>query len=95
MVPNPKYIAFKESVAWTLRVVYLDKPPINGPIVVRLLMYLNPKMDATNVIKPVMDAIQLAGVVRKDKQIRDGSFHREDQKKGKDDEISIYIQEEK
>lgn len=93
-VPNPKYTAFKNSVAMCLRAVQLDKPPIKRPAV-RLFIHLNPRMDASNIIKPVFDAIQLAGVVQDDLHICDGSFHREDRKKGNDDQISIYVLEKK
>ncbi len=89
------YKGFKESVAWALRAEHLDKPPIEGSVSVRLLMYLNADMDAANVIKPVLDAIELARVVKNDKQIRTFWFHREDTEKGEDDWIGIMIQEVK
>jgi len=90
---NPEYKAFKESVAWAVRVEVLDKPPISGPVQVRLFMELNPGMDAANIIKPVLDAIQLAGAIANDKQVRTFSFHREDSKPGEWDKIGIAVKE--
>ena len=92
---NPEYKGFKDSLAWALRAEQRDKPPMEGSVSVRLFMYLNAKMDAANVVKPVLDAIELARVVKNDKQIRTCWFHREDTEKGEDDWIGIMIQEVK
>ena len=92
---NPAYKAFKESVAWVLRIEQKDTPPITGRVCVRLFLELNPDMDATNIIKPVLDAIQLAGAINNDKQIRTFGLYREDQAAGEEDLIGIIVQEMK
>ena len=90
---NPAYKAFKESVAWVLRIEQENMPPIKGPVCVRLFLELNPKMDAQNVIKPVLDAIQLSCAIVNDKQIRTFSFYREDREARGEDRIGIIVQE--
>jgi len=90
---NPAYKAFKESVAWVLRIEQEDMPSIEEPVSVRLFLELNPKIDAQNVLKPVFDALQLAGVIKNDRQIRIFSCYREDWGAGKDDRIGIIVQE--
>jgi len=92
---NPEYQAFKESVAWVLRKQHLDNPPVKGPVCVRLFIELNPGMDAQNILKPVFDALELAGVIKNDRQIRTFSCYREDRTAKEEDRIGILIQEMK
>jgi len=81
-IPNKDYQTFKESIAWTCR-QWAEGQSFNGPVSVRLLLALNPRMDA----------LQLAGVIRNDRQVRQFSFYREDRKKGEDDRIDIFVRE--
>ena len=90
---NPEYKAFKEGVAWILRIEQKDTPPIEGPVCVRLFLELNPDMDAQNVLKPVFDALELADVIKNDRQIRTFSCYREDRAAGEDDRIGIIVKE--
>lgn len=87
---NPEYKGFKESVAWTCK-MHLEH--FEGPVCVRLSMELNPKMDAQNVLKPVFDALQLARVIKNDKQIRFFSCYREDRGPKEEDSIGITVQD--
>jgi Holliday junction resolvase RusA-like endonuclease len=87
---NVDYKAFKESVAWAVR-PHAER--FQKPVSVRLLMILNPRMDAQNVIKPVLDALQLAEVIADDRQVRHLSFYREDAKAKEDDSIGIFVRE--
>lgn len=86
------YQAFKESVAWACK-PHLER--FKGSVSVRLFMELNPRMDAQNIIKPVLDALELAGVIDNDKQVRRFSFYREDRTAKKEDLIVITVQEVK
>jgi len=90
---NPAYKAFKESVAWVLRIEQEDMPSIEEPVSVRLFLELNPKMDAQNVLKPVFDALELAGVIKNDRQIRTFSCYREDWGMEEEDRIGIIVKE--
>ena len=90
---NPAYKAFKESVAWVCRIEQRGGPPSEDPVSVRLFLELNPKMDAQNVLKPVFDALELAGVIKNDRQIRAFSCYREDRAAGEDDRIGIIVKE--
>lgn len=86
---NEDYRAFRESVAWTVK-AHAEAFP--GPVSVRLFLELNPRMDAQNVIKPVLDALQDAGVLKDDRQVQRLSFYRED-RKGSEDTIGIIVTE--
>jgi len=87
---NEDYQAFKESVAWALR-PHAER--FQGPVSVRLSIILNPRMDAQNVIKPILDALQLAEVIKDDRQVRQLSFYREDAKAKEQDSIGIIVNE--
>lgn len=91
-VSNPEYRAFKESVAWTCKAhgEYFD-----CPVSVRLHLILNPRMDAQNVVKPVLDALEIAGVIHNDRQVRRFYFDREDRGLGEEDRITITVTEVK
>ena len=93
-VSNPEYRAFKESLAWDCK-KWADGQSFQGPVSVRLLLILNPRMDAQNVIKPVLDALEIAGVIRNDRQVRQFGFYRTDRKRGEDDRIDIFVTEAK
>lgn len=90
LIPNKDYKAFKESVAWTCKAHYEH---FEGSVSVRLFMELNPRMDAQNVIKPVLDALEIAGIIKNDKQVRTFSFYRGDRKPKEEDRIGILVQE--
>ena len=90
LIPNKGYKSFKESVAWVLK---SHVEHFKGPVSVRLFMELNPRMDAQNVIKPVLDALELAGVIDNDKQVRTFSFYREDRGAKEEDRIGIIVSE--
>lgn len=93
-VSNPEYRAFKDSLAWACRTaIMVEQEFFDGPVCVRLLLVLNPRMDAQNVVKPVLDALELAGVITNDRQVRQFGFYREDRAKGEDDRIDIFVRE--
>jgi Holliday junction resolvase RusA-like endonuclease len=90
---SKEYQAFKEALAWTLR-SRLER--FAGPVNVRLWAVLGPQMDTDAIIKPALDALQLAGVLENDKQVRHICVHREDRKKGEsEDRIGFYVTEAK
>ena len=87
------YKTFRDSMAWTLR-AHAERFP--GPVSVRLFVVLGAQMDTDVIIKPALDALQLAGVVTNDRQVRHVCVHREDRKKGeKDDRIAFFVSEAK
>jgi len=87
---NADYQAFKESVAWAVR---SHAETFTGPVSVHLSMLLNARMDATNIIKPVLDALELAGVVKNDKQVRQLHVVRENAKSKQSDWLCIMVTE--
>jgi Holliday junction resolvase RusA-like endonuclease len=88
---SAEYRAFKESLAWALR---SHAERFTGPVSVRLLAVLGPQMDSDAIIKPALDALQLAGVLGNDRQVRQLSVYREDRAKGEtEDRIGFFVSE--
>jgi Holliday junction resolvase RusA-like endonuclease len=88
---SDEYRAFKDSLAWTLKA---HAECFSGPVSVRLFVVLIAQMDTDAIIKPCLDALQLAGVVDNDRQVRHICVHREDRKKGEtEDRIGFYVTE--
>ncbi|GAF67900.1 unnamed protein product, partial [marine sediment metagenome] len=86
---DPNYKAFKISMAWELS---LKMETFTGPVSVRLTLELNKKMDTDSVIKPCLDALEEAGVVKNDKQVRIINVFRKD-RTGDLDEITFNVRE--
>ena len=84
------YRAFKESLGWAI-LPHVEQFP--GPVSVRLTMVLNARMDATNIIKPVLDALQTTGVVKNDSQVRQLHVVRENAKPKQGDWLCIMVTE--
>jgi Holliday junction resolvase RusA-like endonuclease len=91
-VPNKDYQAFKESIAWVCKA---HGEFFDCPVSVRLHLVLNPRIDAQNVVKPVLDALEIAGIIKNDRQVRRFQFHRDDCGPKEDDRIAIYVTEMK
>jgi len=87
---NESYQAFKESLIWQIR-PYAEQFP--GPVAVRITMILNSRIDASNIIKPVLDALQAAGVVKNDKLVQKMQWTRENAKPKQDDWLCITVTE--
>jgi Holliday junction resolvase RusA-like endonuclease len=68
------YEAFMDSITWVCKANF---PKFEGPVSVRLFMVLNRKTDAQAVIKPCLDALELAGVIDNDRQVTHFSYYRE------------------
>jgi len=89
---SDNYRAFKDSMVWTLKA---HQEHYSGPVHVRMYLVLNPRMDAQNVVKPCMDALEQAGVIDNDRQVRSFSFYREDRKAKDEDVIGFIVTEMK
>lgn len=88
-----EYRAFKDALTWTLKAHFEH---FTGPVSVRLFAVLGPKMDSGAIIKPALDALQVAGIVDNDRQVRHICVQREDRKKGEtEDRICFFIDEVK
>lgn len=87
---NEEYQAFKEGIAWVCKG---HRAVFEGPVGVRLFLLLNPRMDAQNIIKPVLDGLELAGVIKNDRQVRRLSIYREDRQLKEEDTIGIIVTE--
>ena len=80
------YKKFKESIAKVI-------PPakIDGYVDMKIVVSLWKIADTDNIIKPVQDALQLAGAIENDKFIRDILIKRKYHKRGEPDEIEISL----
>lgn len=74
MYPNRDYQVFKETVAWEIRAAMGYCPPWpfpwEGPVGIRIHAVLPRGRDVDNILKPILDAAELAGVVVTDNQFR-------------------------
>lgn len=71
-VNNSKYTKFKESLAWEMKVAKLmhkDGSKENYEGEVYLGLHVHTRYDADSLIKPVMDALQMAHIIKDDKQV--------------------------
>jgi len=90
---SEEYKAFKDSLAWTLKAHFEH---FTGPVNVRLFVVAGPQMDSDAIIKPALDALEIAGIVDNDRQVRHICVHREDRKKNEtEDRIGFYVTEAK
>jgi Holliday junction resolvase RusA-like endonuclease len=84
------YEAFMDSITWVCKANF---PKFEGPVSVRLFMVLNRKTDAQAVIKPCLDALELAGVIDNDRQVTHFSYYRETARANQQDSIGIAVTE--
>jgi len=58
-------------------------------------MSIHPAMDSDAILKPLFDALEDAGILRNDNQIRDYAVNRENKKRGEPDRVIVIVEEEK
>ena len=88
---SPEYRAFKESLVLA---VMPHVEVFTGPVYVRLVLQLRARLDMQNILKPVLDALELAGVLQNDRQVRHLVMRRETMPKGGADWIAITVLKE-
>ena len=64
--PNPRYVAFKADLAWTIRLAALGVRLV-APRVTFLMDA--PRLDVDALVKPVLDAVQESGLVANDRAV--------------------------
>jgi Holliday junction resolvase RusA-like endonuclease len=64
--PNPAYLKFKECLAWYVRIAS-DGARLSAPRVDFLVDA--PRLDVDALVKPVLDSIQLSGLVGNDSKV--------------------------
>jgi len=98
-VPVPS----KANVSWTndavrqLRDQYGPRPPLTGPVAVRYRIVLRDgrsEGDADNYMAATNDALQKAGVLANDRQIRCGQFSKEYDRENARVELTIHAIQE-
>ncbi len=78
--PDPDYVAFKEALGWAVKEAMGWCPPWPYPLrdqvdlVARCTVH--PRMDPANLLKPIQDVLQSAGVVLDDNQFRRSTAER-------------------
>lgn len=84
-----EYKAFKESLAYTLRAQKV--PQFESPSVM-IAATLPARFDHMNLVDPVCDALELAGVVENDNDLADVHILKPDRhKRGEDSHIVLFI----
>lgn len=72
--PNPDYQVFKDTLAWEIKAAMGYCPPwpfpFKGPVKIRVDATLPAAMDVANIMKPLLDAVAIAGAVLTDNQFR-------------------------
>lgn len=94
--PRQPYANFKKALAWEIKIamgVCTPWPyPIKGPVKIRISATLPPRMDLDNVIKPILDAAQLAGAVENDHSFTHMEVNRiKTTRRGQDSMIELWI----
>ncbi len=88
--PNTKYKAFKDGLAWMMRArmrVGLFET-ITGPVSVLITHRSN--FDIDNLTKPILDALEDAGVIENDRNVR--RLHVESERKGRGELDGIVVE---
>ena len=86
---SPEYRAFKESLAWTFAAA--SGPLLAGPVEVSISLVTN--FDIDNLLKPVLDSLQTAGVISNDNQVKELHVWKERRGRKGQDQITIGVQE--
>jgi hypothetical protein len=73
------------------RVCKAKLPKYAGPVSVRLFMVLDPRTNAQAMIKPCLAALEQAGVITSDRQVKHFSFYRESARAQEQDSIGIAV----
>jgi len=89
MVANPAYKKFKESMAAEF-MNHAER--FDGPVHVSVRMILNARMDSDSILKPLFDALELAGIVSNDNKIRSYAVNRENKKRGEPDRVVVIVE---
>jgi Holliday junction resolvase RusA-like endonuclease len=95
MIANPKYTAFKERMAWAIKMDMIGQRylPFEGRTRLCLQVSIPPRMDVTAIIKAACDAVQLSGAIADDNQIDILSVERAGKSEGKISTIVFEIEE--
>jgi hypothetical protein len=84
--PDPDYLAFKRVLFCEIRAAMGHCTPwpypFLGPVELEVRCWIHPKMDPANLLKPIQDVLQLAGVVLDDNQVRRATAERAGVSKG-------------
>jgi len=75
-IANNRYLNFKNSLAWAVKAAAMRNPIEmavlrRAAVHVRLELVLPANMDTDAVVKPCLDALQVAGVVENDNQVKE------------------------
>lgn len=84
---NPKYRAFKESMA----LAFLGKGMAYGDVHLEIAMRINALMDSDSILKPLFDSLQEGGVLENDRQVRSYTVRRENRGREEPDSLEIEV----
>ena len=91
---NPGYKGFQSGLIWLLMVHNLEKRTMDGSVRVHMDLTIDKARDIDSLIKPVLDCIEQAHVIRNDNQICRLLVTKMKKAKRKDeDKIALRIEE--
>jgi Holliday junction resolvase RusA-like endonuclease len=85
---NPRYKAFKESMA----LAFLGKGMMYGDVHLEIAMRINALMDSDSVLKPLFDSLEEAGVLENDRQVRSYTVRRENRGREESDSLTVLVE---
>jgi len=94
--PEKAYAEFKKALTWEIKKAMGVCPPwpypISGPVEIKIDAVLPPQMDLDNIVKPILDAFQIAGAVANDWGFTKLVVNRIDTaKRGQDSSLELWV----
>ncbi len=90
---NPGYEGFQDGLVWSMVRNRGTVQPIKGPVYVDMLFAISKSRDIDSLIKPVLDCLQTARIIKNDNQVISLTAMKKTKVRGKDDEIRIEVTE--
>lgn len=90
---NPGYKGFQDGLVWSMVRNRGTGQPTKGPVHVDMILTISKSRDIDSLIKPALDCLQTARIIKNDNQVISLAVKRENKVRGKDDEIRIEVTE--
>ena len=91
---NPGYTSFQDGLIWTMIRHRGTSKPIESKICVDIVFTISRKRDIDSLIKPVLDCLEKARVIRNDNQVAVLHVEKQDKfRRSDEDEIKITVKE--
>ena len=84
---NREYLDFKKSMAYTWK----SNTFLGPPIIVNIALRVSAGRDIDSLVKPILDAIELAGIYKNDNEIVHFCVDKQTKKRGEKDIIFVEV----